>query len=162
MPEDKKEAASAPINVAFADLSKFMAEPRPSKDKWCTFIDGTKGNVSTFFKYQGHLAYAYSEDDMKDDKLNKLMKSVVTKGLRLYFDFMDTKVEFEKSIHPGALPVELFSPGKIHSEEMSKRYQEPDEDLPVNDKGSLGFIFTSDKDLPKWVKENTTLVYVNP
>eukprot|EP01022_Parablepharisma_sp_SALTPOND_P016950 TRINITY_DN2602_c0_g1_i2.p2 TRINITY_DN2602_c0_g1~~TRINITY_DN2602_c0_g1_i2.p2 ORF type:complete len:233 (-),score=23.78 TRINITY_DN2602_c0_g1_i2:35-670(-) len=160
-PAPPKETKEKPLTVSFTDLASFMKEPHPA-NKWYTFIDGTKGNVTTFFKYTGHVLFVYSEDDMKDEKLNNVMKSVATKGMKLYFDFMDAAIQFENFIHPGALPPEIFFPEKIHSMEFADRYRDPNDTSPILHTGEIGFIFTSDKALPQWVKDHTVLVYVNP
>ncbi len=163
-PEEKKLVApepAGPITVKFTDLAKFLDE-HPPTDKWYTFVDTTKGNVSTFFKYTGNVIYAYVKEDMTDQKLDAQMRSVVMKGVRLFIDFQDIKVDFESYIHAGAFPAELFDPKEIHSEKLNKAYQKPDEELPVNQKGEIAFIFTDDAAVPDWAKAKTVLVHVNP
>ncbi len=167
-PKEEKKDKPAPVTpvappttVAFTDLAQFLKD-NPPKDKWYTFIDGTKGNVSTFFKYCGQVIYACSEDDMKDENLNKLMKRVLFHSMNLHIDFMNVAVPLEKLVHPGAFPEEIFSPEKIRSDELIKKYQNPGEEIPFRRQGGFVFMSTDDKNLPKWAKEKTKVVYITP
>ncbi len=157
-PEEEKQTISKSVElIHLADVTKV-----PDPDHWFTYIDHTGGHVETFFKYTGNLIYAYSEDDMKDENLNKLMKSVVLRGMKLIISFQDTSVDFLKFIHPGALPAEIFSPEQMHDEEMILRYKDPDSEAPIRSTGQVAFVFSKEESVPAWAKEKTVLVHVTP
>lgn len=160
-PPAPEEGSAIPKEIAMKELAEFMKHC--PEDKWVSLVDRTKTTISASSKYMGALIIAWNAEEMTKEKLAQKFHGLVKSGSKLFFDFMDVKVDFLDYISKGVIPQEIFSPKDLKSKKICDQYKLASEDDFYPQKtGEVWFIFSDDKAVPDWAKEKTHVVIVNP